>query len=58
MERGMWVRFIFLIAVLLNEEDEVSGRYDFEEIEQLNKNHLEGIYMFNVNFATLLCSSS
>ena len=48
MERGMWVRFILLITVLLNEEDEVSGRYDFEEIEQLNKNHLEGIYMFNV----------
>ena len=43
----MWVHFIFLIAVLLNEEDEVSGRYDFEEIEKLNKNNLEGIDMFN-----------
>ena len=44
----MWVRFVLLIAVLLNEEDEVSGRYDFEEIEKLNKNDLEGIDMFNV----------
>ena len=43
----MWVRFILLIAVLLNKEDEVSGRYDFEEIEKLNKNDLEGINMFN-----------
>ena len=32
----MWVRFVLLIAVLLKEEDEVSGRYDFEEIEKLN----------------------
>ena len=54
MERGMWVRFIFLIALLLNEEDEVSGRYDFEEIEQLNKNHLEGINMFNVKFCYII----
>ena len=44
----MWVRFVLLIAVLLKEEDEVSGRYDFEEIEKLNKNDLEGIDMFNV----------
>ena len=44
----MWVRFVLLIAVLLNEEDEISGRYDFEEIEKLNKNDLEGIDMFNV----------
>ena len=50
----MWVRFIFLIALLLNEEDEVSGRYDFEEIEQLNKNHLEGINMFNVKFCYII----
>ena len=44
----MWVRFVLLIAVLLNKEDEVSGRYDFEEIEKLNKNDLEGINIFNV----------
>ena len=48
IERGMWVHFVLLIAVLLKEEDEVSGRYDFEEIEKLNKNDLEGINIFNV----------
>ena len=50
----MWVHFIFLIAVLLNEEDEVSGRYDFEEIEKLNKNHLEGIIMFSENLCFII----
>ena len=43
MERGVLLGIVAIITITLDEENEVYGRYDFEEIEKLNKNHLEGI---------------
>ena len=43
MDTGVLLGIVAIITITLNEENEVYGRYDFEEIEKLNKNHLEGI---------------
>ena len=40
---------VFLVlAITLDENDLVSGRYDLSEIQKLNRNHLQGKVVFGV----------
>ena len=37
---------VFVLSVILNEDNVIDGRYDFSDVEGLNKNNLGGMKLF------------
>ena len=46
MEKVVCFGIVFVLSVILNEDNGIEGRYDFIDVERLDKNNLGGMQLF------------